>query len=162
MTDSNLALVKVGINVVAEEGLPYQIEETKGKKLRIDILIASITLAACALSVQLWEDVAPRAFSYAQLEQATSGFKEELGRGAFGTVIKGIFGGRPESGELGKLVSDEEVDRRQFERMVKLSIWCIQDEPSLRSSMKKVLRMLEGTVEIPVPPSPPTSFPSSI
>ncbi|KAJ8551551.1 hypothetical protein K7X08_021566 [Anisodus acutangulus] len=227
MTDSNLALVKVGINVVAEEGLSYQIEETKGKKLRIDILIASITLAAFALlvlgisgflihrnqvwtytkiqdsrSVQLCEDVAPRAFSYAQLEQATSGFKEELGRGAFGTVFKGILGEDQkvvavkrldrelvegeterkcvdwsldenesilehwvyscfEAGELGKLVRDEEVDRRQFERMVKLSIWCIQDEPSLRPSMKKVLLMLEGTVEIPVPPSP-TSFLSAI
>ncbi|KAK4359816.1 hypothetical protein RND71_022045 [Anisodus tanguticus] len=265
MTDSNLALVKVGINVVAEEGLSHQIEETKGKKLRIDILIASITLAAFALlvlgisgflihrnqvwtykkiqdrSVQLYEDVAPRAFSYAQLEQATSGFKEELGRGAFGTVFKGILGedqkvvavkrldrelvegetefqtemkiigrthhrnlvrllgycldgsrrllvfeymsnGRKcvdwsldenesilehwvyscfEAGELGKLVRDEEVDRRQFERMVKLSIWCIQDEPSLRPSMKKVLLMLEGTVDIPVPPSP-TSFLSAI
>lgn len=66
-----------------------------------------------------------------------------------------------EAGELGKLVGDEEVERRQFERMVKISIWCIQDEPSLRPSMKKVLLMLEGTVEIPVPPSP-TSFLSTI
>ncbi|CAN6678852.1 unnamed protein product [Malus baccata var. baccata] len=30
----------------------------------------------------------------------------------------------------------------------------IKDEPSLRPSMKKVLLMLEGTVEIPIPPSP--------
>ncbi|XP_059307896.1 G-type lectin S-receptor-like serine/threonine-protein kinase LECRK3 [Lycium ferocissimum] len=382
MTESNFTLVKVGINVVAEEGLPYHIEETKGKKLWIYILIASITFAAFALlvlglsgffirrnhvwtykkiqdnrSVQLCEGVAPRAFSYAELEQATGGFKEDLGRGAFGTVFKGILGEdqkvvavkrldrelvdgeaefqtemkiigrthhrnlvRPlgysqdgsrrllvyeymsngsladvlftpekqptweercdiardiargllylhdecdtqiihcdikpqnilmddqfcakisdfgmakllkkdqtrtytgvrgtrgyvapewhrklpvtvkadvysfgvvllelicrrkcvdwsldenesilehwvyscfEAGELGKLVRDEEVERGQFERMVKLSIWCIQDEPSLRPSMKKVLLMLEGTVEIPVPPSP-TSFLSTI
>lgn len=66
-----------------------------------------------------------------------------------------------DAGELDKLVKDEDVDRRQFERMVKISIWCIQDEPSLRPSMKKVLLMLEGTVEIPVPPSP-TSFLSAI
>ncbi|KAH0777723.1 hypothetical protein KY290_009134 [Solanum tuberosum] len=381
--NSNLVLVKVGTNFIPNEGVPYQmIEETKGKKLRIDILIAGITLAVFALlvlgisgflihrnhvwtyrkiqesrSVQLCEDVAPRAFSYAELEQATSGFKEALGRGAFGTVFKGILaedqkviavkrldkelvegetefqteikiigrthhrnlvrllgycleGSRrllvyeymtngsladilftpekqpmweercgfardiargllylhdecdtqiihcdikpqnilmddqycakisdfgmakllkkdqtrtytgirgtrgyvaPEwhrklpvtvkadvysfgvvllelicrrkcvdmsldenesileywvydcfdAGELDKLVGDEEVDRRQFERMVKISIWCIQDEPSLRPSMKKVLLMLEGTVEIPVPPSP-TSFLSAI
>ncbi|KAK4708172.1 hypothetical protein R3W88_029097 [Solanum pinnatisectum] len=372
----NLVLVKVGTNFIPNEGVPYQtIEETKGKKLRIDILIAGITLAVFALlvlgisgflihrnhvwtyrkpqenrSVQLCEDVAPRAFSYAELEQATSGFKEALGRGAFGTIFKGILaedqkviavkrldkelvegetefqteikiigrkhhrnlvrligycleGSRrllvyeymtngsladilftpekqpmweercgfardiargllylhdecdtqiihcdikpqnilmddqfcakisdfgmakllkkdqtrtytgirgtrgyvaPEwhrnlpvtvkadvysfgvvllelicrrkcvdmsldeneaileywvyncfdAGELDKLVRDEEVDRRQFERMVKISIWCIQDEPSLRPSMKKVLLMLEGTVEIPAPPSP--------
>ncbi|KAK9949913.1 hypothetical protein M0R45_005422 [Rubus argutus] len=36
-----------------------------------------------------------------------------------------------------------------------------EDEPSLRPSMKKVLLMLEGTVEIPVPPSP-KSFLSTI
>ncbi|KAG6721635.1 hypothetical protein I3842_03G121400 [Carya illinoinensis] len=44
-----------------------------------------------------------------------------------------------------------------LERMVKLGLWCIQDEPSLRPSMKKVLLMLEGIVDIPTPPSP-TSF----
>ncbi|KAM3290287.1 G-type lectin S-receptor-like serine/threonine-protein kinase LECRK3 [Capsicum chacoense] len=362
MTNSNLALVKVGINVLPEEGaLPNHIEETKGKKIRIDILIVGITLAVFGLlgcrNVQLCEDVAPRAFSYAELDHATSGFKEGLGRGAFGTVFKGILTedqkliavkrldkelvegetefqteikiiGRthhrnlvrllgycldesrrllvyeymsngsladtlftpekqptweercgiardiargllylhdecdtqiihcdikpqnilmddqfcakisdfgmskllkkdqtrtytgvrgtkgyvaPEwhrklpvtvkadvysfgvvllelicrrkcvdlslnenesileywvyncydAGDLDKLVKDEEVEGRQLERMVKISIWCIQDEPSLRPSMKKVLLMLEGTVEIPVPPSP-TSFLSAI
>ncbi|XP_035543922.1 G-type lectin S-receptor-like serine/threonine-protein kinase LECRK3 [Juglans regia] len=63
-----------------------------------------------------------------------------------------------ESGDLDQLVGpDDEVDKKQFERMVKLGLWCIQDEPSLRPSMKKVLLMLEGTIDIPTPPSP-TSF----
>ncbi|KAK9949915.1 hypothetical protein M0R45_005424 [Rubus argutus] len=66
-----------------------------------------------------------------------------------------------ESGELGKLVGDEEIDRRQLERMVKVGLWCIQDDPSLRPSMKKVLLMLEGTVDIPIPPNP-SSFLSTI
>ncbi|KAM1935203.1 hypothetical protein ACFX15_019289 [Malus domestica] len=66
-----------------------------------------------------------------------------------------------ESGEHGKLVGEQEVDTRQFERMIKVALWCIQDEPSLRPSMKKVLLMLEGTVEIPIPPSP-NSFLSTI
>ncbi|GFY91236.1 receptor-like protein kinase 1 [Actinidia rufa] len=56
--------------------------------------------------------------------------------------------------ELHKLVGDEEVDKKKLERMVKVGLWCIQDEPSLRPSMKKVVLMMEGTVEIPVPPSP--------
>uniref|UniRef100_A0A2P2N915 Uncharacterized protein n=1 Tax=Rhizophora mucronata TaxID=61149 RepID=A0A2P2N915_RHIMU len=45
--------------------------------------------------------------------------------------------------------------------MVKIGIWCILNEPSLRPSMKKVLLMLEGTVDVPAPPSP-TSFLSAI
>ncbi|XP_022895467.1 G-type lectin S-receptor-like serine/threonine-protein kinase LECRK3 [Olea europaea var. sylvestris] len=66
-----------------------------------------------------------------------------------------------ETGEVYKLVGDEKVDKRKLDRMIKIGIWCIQDEPSLRPSMKKVLLMLEGTVEIPLPPSP-TSFLSAI
>ncbi|XVF61859.1 hypothetical protein PTKIN_Ptkin08bG0168000 [Pterospermum kingtungense] len=63
-----------------------------------------------------------------------------------------------EAGELRKLIGDsEEVDEKQLERMVRVGLWCILDEPTLRPSMKKVLLMLEGTVEIPVPPSR-TSF----
>ena len=66
-----------------------------------------------------------------------------------------------EAHELSKLVTGEEVDQRQLERMVMVGLWCILDEPSLRPSMKKVLLMLEGTVDIPIPPSP-TSFLSTI
>ncbi|XP_015583200.2 G-type lectin S-receptor-like serine/threonine-protein kinase LECRK1 [Ricinus communis] len=65
-----------------------------------------------------------------------------------------------EAKELDKLMQDEVVEEGKFERMVKVGLWCIQDEPSLRPSMKKVLLMLEGTIDIPTPPSPP-AFSSS-
>ncbi|GAY63791.1 hypothetical protein CUMW_228490 [Citrus unshiu] len=66
-----------------------------------------------------------------------------------------------EGGNLSQLVEGEEVDQRQLERIIKVALWCILDEPSLRPSMKKVLLMLEGPVEIPIPPNP-TSFLSAI
>ncbi|KAF6147473.1 hypothetical protein GIB67_021299 [Kingdonia uniflora] len=66
-----------------------------------------------------------------------------------------------EEGELSKLVDDQVVDKKRLERMVKVALWCIQDDPALRPHMKKVVLMLEGTIEIPVPPGP-TSFLSSI
>ncbi|XP_027180139.1 G-type lectin S-receptor-like serine/threonine-protein kinase LECRK1 [Coffea eugenioides] len=56
--------------------------------------------------------------------------------------------------ELDKLVSWEEVDKTAFERMLKVALWCIQDEPALRFPMKIVLRMLEGLVDVPIPPCP--------
>ncbi|KAK9111961.1 hypothetical protein Scep_019480 [Stephania cephalantha] len=34
------------------------------------------------------QEISLRSFQYAELEQATNGFKEEVGRGAFGTVFK--------------------------------------------------------------------------
>ncbi|OVA07226.1 Protein kinase domain [Macleaya cordata] len=65
-------------------------------------------------------------------------------------------------GELGKLMTDEEVDIRGFQKMVSLALWCIQDEPSLRPSMKKVVLMMEGIIDIPTLPCSATSFLSSI
>nr|DAD22582.1 TPA_asm: hypothetical protein HUJ06_024045 [Nelumbo nucifera] len=42
-----------------------------------------------------------------------------------------------EAGEVGMLVGDEVVDTRSLERMIWLGLWCIQDEPSIRPSMKR-------------------------
>ncbi|KAL4369210.1 hypothetical protein GQ457_05G030200 [Hibiscus cannabinus] len=67
-----------------------------------------------------------------------------------------------EAREVGKLLAgDEVVEEKQLERMVRVGLWCVLDEPTLRPSMKKVLLMLEGTVDIPIPPSP-TSFLAAI
>ena len=63
-----------------------------------------------------------------------------------------------ECGELGKLVKEEEVDKKQLERITKVTLWCILDQPALRHSMKKVVLMLEGTVDIPNPPSRSVPF----
>uniref|UniRef100_F6I0I1 Receptor-like serine/threonine-protein kinase n=1 Tax=Vitis vinifera TaxID=29760 RepID=F6I0I1_VITVI len=56
--------------------------------------------------------------------------------------------------ELEKLVEGAEVNMKTLERMVKVGLLCIQDDPSLRPTMKNVILMLEGTVDVPVPPSP--------
>ncbi|XP_062011799.1 G-type lectin S-receptor-like serine/threonine-protein kinase LECRK4 [Rosa rugosa] len=59
------------------------------------------------------------------------------------------------AGELDKLVEeDENVDLKTLERMVKVGLWCVQDDPALRPFMKNVILMLEGTMDIPVPPCP--------
>ncbi|KAK8357621.1 hypothetical protein V6Z11_A05G433000 [Gossypium hirsutum] len=61
-------------------------------------------------------------------------------------------------GELNKLVEgEEEVDMKMVERFVKVGLWCIQDDPNLRPLMRNVILMLEGTMNVPIPPS--TSLP---
>ncbi|XP_026408801.1 G-type lectin S-receptor-like serine/threonine-protein kinase LECRK4 [Papaver somniferum] len=73
-------------------------------------------------------------------------------------VFQCLYGGK-----LDKLVTDdEEVDMRKFERMVIVALWSIQDEPSLRPSMKNVVLMLEGTIDIPNPPNPDSSAASPV
>ncbi|GMN71979.1 hypothetical protein TIFTF001_054179 [Ficus carica] len=60
-------------------------------------------------------------------------------------------------GELDKLVEDEDAEKVEVEKMMKLGLWCIQEEPYVHSPMKKVCLMLEGTIEIPLRPNPTSS-----
>uniref|UniRef100_A0A2N9J8G3 non-specific serine/threonine protein kinase n=1 Tax=Fagus sylvatica TaxID=28930 RepID=A0A2N9J8G3_FAGSY len=46
------------------------------------------------------------------------------------------------------------ADREKLERFVMIAIWCIQEDPSLRPTMRRVTQMLEGVVEVLVPPCP--------
>ena len=102
-SEANVALIKVAIS-----------KPTSKNELRVDILIISVSLVAFAFIVQaisglaiyrnrVWayksisnngnivftEDIAPRSYTYVELEKVTDGFKEEIGRGAFGTVFEG-------------------------------------------------------------------------
>ena len=52
-----------------------------------------------------------RTYSYEELEEATGGFKEKLGRGAFGTVYKGIL-----ASDAGRLVAVKKLDNVIQER----------------------------------------------
>lgn len=55
--------------------------------------------------------------------------------------------------KLRNLVHDEEVvDEQQLERVVRIGLWCIQEEPAIRPTMKKVVAMFEGLAYIPAPP----------
>uniref|UniRef100_A0A803PX07 Receptor-like serine/threonine-protein kinase n=1 Tax=Cannabis sativa TaxID=3483 RepID=A0A803PX07_CANSA len=67
-------------------------------------------------------------------------------------------------GQLSLLLgNDDEAlsDMRKVEKCVMVAIWCIQEDPSFRPTMKKVTQMLEGTVDVSIPPDP-YSFISSL
>ncbi|KAG6673964.1 hypothetical protein I3842_15G018200 [Carya illinoinensis] len=59
--------------------------------------------------------------------------------------------------EVSKLVP-KEVDQQSLERMIRIGLWCIEEDPATRPSIKMVVQMLEGTVEIPEPPCTQSSF----
>ncbi|XP_074575870.1 G-type lectin S-receptor-like serine/threonine-protein kinase At1g34300 [Curcuma longa] len=63
-----------------------------------------------------------------------------------------------EEGRVGnvmdKRLNEQEVDMEQLERAIMVSFWCIQEQPSHRPSMGKVVQMLEGVLEIERPPAP--------
>ncbi|XP_040361300.1 G-type lectin S-receptor-like serine/threonine-protein kinase LECRK3 [Rosa chinensis] len=49
---------------------------------------------------------------------------------------------------------DQEIDGiEKLEKYLMIAFWCIQEDPSARPTIKKVTQMLEGTVEVSVPPN---------
>ena len=45
-------------------------------------------------------------------------------------------------------------DKEMLEKLVKIAIWCVQEDPCLRPTMRNVIHMLEGTVEVQAPLNP--------
>nr|XP_015875931.1 G-type lectin S-receptor-like serine/threonine-protein kinase LECRK1 [Ziziphus jujuba var. spinosa] len=63
-------------------------------------------------------------------------------------------------GNLHQLVMEDKEameDLERVERCVKIGIWCIQENPSRRPPMSKVIQMIEGSVEVPIPQDPSPS-----
>ncbi|KAK7840881.1 g-type lectin s-receptor-like serine/threonine-protein kinase lecrk1 [Quercus suber] len=84
-----------------------------------------------------------REFTLQELREATNGFSKILGRGASGRVYcEMVVGHEPEALS----------DFKRFERMALVGLWCINPDPILRPSMRKVTQMLEGAVEVGIPP----------
>lgn len=61
--------------------------------------------------------------------------------------------------QLDGVVTEEE--KEMAEKMILVSLWCIQTHPSDRPSMTKVVEMLEGCIEnLQIPPKPSLSSPT--
>ncbi|KAL0917599.1 hypothetical protein M5K25_012673 [Dendrobium thyrsiflorum] len=46
----------------------------------------------------------------------------------------------------------EDVDKVELKKMVMVALWCVQEEPGHRKSMKEVVRMLGGNMSVAFPP----------
>ncbi|KAL2507900.1 receptor-like protein kinase 1 [Forsythia ovata] len=59
-------------------------------------------------------------------------------------------------GTLHLLVANDEeaLNDKRFDKFVMIAIWCIQEDPTLRPTMKRVMQLMEGSVEVPIPPDP--------
>ncbi|PRQ44754.1 putative glycerophosphodiester phosphodiesterase, protein kinase RLK-Pelle-LRK10L-2 family [Rosa chinensis] len=62
--------------------------------------------------------------------------------------------------ELGLQSIMNEDDKVRARKMIIVSLWCIQTDPSNRPAMKQVIEMLEGSVDcLQIPPKPYLSSP---
>ncbi|KAI0528611.1 hypothetical protein KFK09_001153 [Dendrobium nobile] len=60
--------------------------------------------------------------------------------------------------ELWKLVEGDEVAAPELEKLVKIGLLCVQEDPDARPVMEDVVMMLEGDIDVPTPPSVPLSL----
>ncbi|KAI7981396.1 G-type lectin S-receptor-like serine/threonine-protein kinase LECRK3 [Camellia lanceoleosa] len=68
------------------------------------------------------------------------------------------------NGRLDILVENDQAaieDKVTLSRWISTAIWCIQEDPSKRPTMKMVTQMLEGYVDVPIPTSTSFSYSSS-
>lgn len=149
-TDLNritIALVKVGNgSLVSRNDSSTMVPNKRKNKQQIGISvirIASLTFAFIVLVIfgvivyrhhswankeisneanrGLVEDVTFRSFTYEQLEKATNNFTKKLGKGAFGTVFKGVLPNGKRAivvKRLEKVVAKEEVEFRNKMRSI--------------------------------------------
>ncbi|GLJ14333.1 hypothetical protein SUGI_0231080 [Cryptomeria japonica] len=62
-----------------------------------------------------------------------------------------------EKGNILNIIDEKlggQINAEQVERAIQVSFWCIQEQPSQRPSMGKVVKMLEGLLPIEKPPAP--------
>ncbi|CAH1441562.1 unnamed protein product [Lactuca virosa] len=123
-------------------------------------------------------------FTYQELVEATYGFKDELGKGAFGIVYKEIVSCRKslafETDDKGVMVltnlawdcyqegrldafveNDLEAlnNHKKLATFVMVGLWCVQENSSLRPTMRKVIQMLDGVIDVAKPPCPCSFLP---
>ncbi|RCV16213.1 hypothetical protein SETIT_3G120300v2 [Setaria italica] len=65
------------------------------------------------------------------------------------------------SGNLKQVAAGECINEVELERMVRVGIWCTQNQPVTRPTMKSAVQMMEGSAEVRRPP-PPASFSQSL
>ncbi|XP_012471231.1 G-type lectin S-receptor-like serine/threonine-protein kinase At1g34300 [Gossypium raimondii] len=65
-------------------------------------------------------------------------------------------------GIVDKKLRSKDVDMEQITRAIQVSFWCIQEQPSHRPMMGKVVQMLEGITDIERPPAPKAATEGSI
>ncbi|KAF8411844.1 hypothetical protein HHK36_004403 [Tetracentron sinense] len=61
-----------------------------------------------------------------------------------------------------KRLAKNDVNMEQVMRVIQVSFWCIQEQPSQRPMMGKVVHMLEGIMAIEKPPAPKTMTEGSV
>ncbi|KAF3959953.1 hypothetical protein CMV_015286 [Castanea mollissima] len=99
----------------------------------------------------------PRRFDYEELAAATENFKTQIGSGGFGTVYREMHEQRRYL-ELADPRLEGRVKSEEVEKLVRIALCCVHEDPALRPSMAHVVGMLEGGLSLGEPRSESLNF----
>ncbi|KAJ0082187.1 hypothetical protein Patl1_10387 [Pistacia atlantica] len=104
-------------------------------------------------------------FTFRQLRAATKNFDSEnkIGEGGFGSVYKAFD--LQQKGNLMELVDpklENEFNKEEAERMIKVALLCSNASPSLRPTMSEVVSMLDAETDIQEVISDPSIYGSDL
>nr|AMH40476.1 G-type lectin-domain containing receptor kinase 4 [Pohlia nutans] len=71
-------------------------------------------------------------------------------------VYKEMVRGEPLTTLVDERLTKGSVEEDELRRALQVGLWCAQDDPDKRPSMRDVVKMLEGTLDIPDAPVPPS------
>ncbi|GLJ17787.1 hypothetical protein SUGI_0310700 [Cryptomeria japonica] len=120
-----------------------------------------------------WSAGLPLRFSFQELQDSTNGFSIKLGSGGFGSVYQGVlsdgskiavkrlhraghgekgFRAEAEEGRLLDLVypgleNEETGIKEEAVKLIKVGMWCVQDNFTRRPAMSIVVKALEGLID---------------
>nr|POE44593.1 g-type lectin s-receptor-like serine/threonine-protein kinase [Quercus suber] len=99
----------------------------------------------------------PRRFAYEELAAATENFRTQIGSGGFGTVYREMHQQRRYL-ELADPRLEGRVTSEEVEKLVRIALCCVHEDPALRPSMAHVVGMLEGGLSLGEPRSESLNF----
>ncbi|XP_057996207.1 PR5-like receptor kinase [Hevea brasiliensis] len=80
--------------------------------------------------------------------------KNKLGL-RLGLALDWIYKSLEQGEKIGLFGINDEEENQIARKMILVSLWCIQTNPSNRPSMGKVVEMLQGSIaSLPIPPRP--------
>ncbi|KAA3476387.1 G-type lectin S-receptor-like serine/threonine-protein kinase RLK1 [Gossypium australe] len=145
------------------------------RKLRMDMLIISIAMACLTLGFlvvatigvrkyrahvrkykrvlrlvnnQVAEDVALKSFSFEELKDATNNFVDVIGKGAYGTVFKGVLFDGERTVAIKRLNEVKAIGKTHHKNLVRLLDYCYDGTNRLLGSLSPLAPLLP----LPIPP----------
>ncbi|WOL12985.1 G-type lectin S-receptor-like serine/threonine-protein kinase [Canna indica] len=137
-----------------------ELQSSEGKKEVVSPVIIGVVVAAAVLAclaVVIWIIMGRRGKSRQMIRKSkVVGSSLQTGESGF-DFFPTLATSKLVAGDLQSLIDEKQMgdaDLEELERACKLACWCIQDDENCRPTMGQAVQVLEGILEVGMPPVP--------